>query len=419
MHRPLPSLTLAGICLVAGSARAHGEDFAFFEKNIRPLLADKCYSCHSVEKGKTKGGLALDTRVGWQTGGETGPAIKPGKPAESLLMQSVRYDDPDLQMPHKDKGGKLTDAEIAALEHWIRDGAADPREPQAKIGGMTAAEAKAWWAFQPVGSPKPPRQGNPIDAFIDTRLAEQNLAPVPLADPRTLVRRMTFDLTGLPPSPEEVTEFEKAAAVDRPAAVKALIDRLLASPHYGEQWGRHWLDVVRYADSLDARGYDKDGDILDAWRYRDWGVNAFNRDLPYDQFITRQVAGDLLSAQSAKFDPQLVIATGLYAIGNWGNGDADKEKVHTDIVDDQIDVTGRAFLGLTLSCARCHDHKFDPFTTRDYYGMAGFSFSGRSLARFQTKGEGEKLMRIALLSPAEKTRREEPQKRLKEIEAEL
>jgi hypothetical protein len=383
------------------------------------LLAEKCYSCHSVEKGKTKGGLALDTRAGWQTGGDGGPAIKPGKPDESLLIQAVRYGDPDLQMPPKDKGGRLTDAEIASLEKWVRDGAPDPREPQVRIGGMTADEAKTWWAFQPVASPKPPRDGNPVDAFIGVRLAGQKLAPAPLADARTLVRRMTFDLTGLPPTPEEVSEFEKAAAADRDAAVKSLVDRLLSSPHYGEQWGRHWLDVVRYADSLDARGYDKDGDILDAWRYRDWVVNAFNRDLPYDQFIRQQIAGDLLAAPPAKFDPQLVIATGLYAIGNWGNGDADKEKLHTDIVDDQIDVTGRAFLGLTLSCARCHDHKFDPLTMRDYYGVAGFFFSSRILARFQSKGEGEKLMRIALLSPEDKARRDEAQKRLKEIDAEL
>lgn len=419
MHRSLPSFALAGMCLAVASARADAADYEFFEKNIRPLLVDKCYSCHSVEKGKTKGGLALDTRAGWQTGGDGGPAIQPGKPEESLLMQAVRYQDLDLQMPPKDKGGKLAEAEIAALEQWIRNGAPDPREPQAKIGGMTADEAKTWWAFQPVASPKPPREGHPIDAFIDARLGEQKLAPAALADARTLVRRMTFDLTGLPPTPEEVSAFERAVAVDRGAAVSALTDRLLSSPHYGEQWGRHWLDVVRYADSLDSRAYDKDGDILDAWRYRDWVVNAFNRDLPYNQFVTRQIAGDLLAEAPAKFDPQLVIATGLYAIGNWGNGDADKEKVHTDIVDDQIDVTGRAFLGLTLSCARCHDHKFDPITMRDYYGMAGFFFSSRILAKFQSKGEGEKLMRIALLSPEEKARREEAQKRLKEIDAEL
>jgi hypothetical protein len=400
-------------------AGAEGADFDFFEKQIRPLLVGKCYSCHSVEKGKTKGGLALDTRAGWQTGGDGGPAIKPGNPGESLLIQAVRYGDPDLQMPPKDKGGRLADAEIAALEQWIREGAADPREPQGKIGGMTADEAKAWWAFQPVASPKPPRHGHPIDAFVDARLTEQKLTPAPLADARTLVRRMTFDLTGLPPTPDEVSEFEKAAAANRETAVKSLVDRLLSSPQYGEQWGRHWLDLVRYADSLDSRAFDKDGDILDAWRYRDWVINSFNRDLPYDQFITQQIAGDLLAAPPGKFDPQLVIATGLYAIGNWGNGDADKEKVHTDIVDDQIDVTGRAFLGLTLSCARCHDHKFDPFTTRDYYGMAGFFFSSRILARFQSKGEGEKLMRIALLSPEEKARRDEAQKRLKEIDAEL
>lgn len=419
MHRSLLSFALAGLCLAVESARTDAADTEFFEKNIRPLLADKCYSCHSAEKGKMKGGLALDTRVGWQTGGDTGPAIQPGKPNESLLMQAVRYQDPDLQMPPKDKGGRLTDAEIAALEQWIRDGAPDPREPQVKIGGMTADEAKKWWAFQPVVSPKPPADGNPIDAFIDAGLAGQKLTAAPLADARALIRRMTFDLTGLPPTPEEVSAFERAVAHDRTAAVSALTDRLLSSPHYGEQWGRHWLDVVRYADSLDARGYDKDGDILDAWRYRDWVVNAFNRDLPYNQFITQQIAGDLLAAAPGKFDPQLVVATGLYAIGNWGNGDADKEKVHTDIVDDQIDVTGRAFLGLTLSCARCHDHKFDPITVRDYYGMAGFFFSSRILAKFQSKGEGEKLMRIALLSPEEKARRDEAQKRLKEIDAEL
>jgi hypothetical protein len=418
MHRPL-LLALEALSLAVVCPRMDGADYDFFEKNIRPLLADKCYSCHSTEKGKTKGGLSLDTRVGWQAGGDGGPAIKPGKPGESLLIQAVRYGDADLQMPPKDKGGRLTDAEISALEQWIRDGAPDPREPQTRIGGMTAEEAKHWWAFQPVSSPKAPREGNAIDAFIESRLAEQKLAAAPLADARTLIRRMTFDLTGLPPTPEEVSAFEQAVSMDRDAAVKALADRLLASPHYGEQWGRHWLDVVRYADSLDARGYDKDGDILDAWRYRDWVVNAFNRDLPYDQFVTQQIAGDLLAAPPAKFDSQLVIATGLYAIGNWGNGDADKEKVHTDIVDDQIDVTGRAFLGLTLSCARCHDHKFDPLTMRDYYGMAGFFFSSRILARFQSKGEGEKLMRIALLSPEEKARRDEAQKRLKEIEAEL
>jgi hypothetical protein len=214
-----------------------------------------------------------------------------------------------------------------------------------------------------------------------------------------------------------VDAFVADSISHQPSAISNAIDRLLASPHYGEKWGRHWLDVVRYADSLDARGFDKDGDILDAWRYRDWVVAAFNKDLPYDQFITHQLAGDILAAR--EWDAQKVVATGIYAIGSWGNGDADKEKVHTDIVDDQIDVTGRAFLGLTLACARCHDHKFDPLTTRDYYSLAGIFFSSRILEKFAAKTAGEKLMRIPLLSPEQTAQREQTRKRIAEIDAQL
>jgi hypothetical protein len=253
-----------------------------------------------------------------------------------------------------------------------------------------------------------------IDAFLDARLAAEGLRPSLPADKRTLIRRATFDLTGLPPTPEEVDAF---VADTSPDAFAKVVTRLLDSPRYGEKWGRHWLDVVRYADSLDARYIGKDGDIQDAWRYRDWVVSAFNRDLPYDQFILHQLAGDILAAR--EWDAQKVVATGMYAIGEWGNGDADKEKIHTDIVDDQIDVTGRAFLGLTLGCVRCHDHKFDPLTTRDYYGLAGIFFSSRILEKFTPKGAGENFMRVPLTSPAESIERERMMKRVAEIDAEL
>ena len=385
-------------------------EVAFFESKVRPLLVEHCYDCHSG--AKTKGGLSLETKAGWGNGGDSGPALVPGKPDESLLIKAVRYTDEDLAMPPKKKGGKLSAAEITVLEEWVRMGAPDPRETVAKLGGMAAAEAKSWWAFQPL--PAASAAAAQLDAFIDARLAPAGLLAAPAADRRTLIRRATFDLTGLPPTAEEVEAFIADATPDAYAKV---VERLLASPRYGEKWGRHWLDVVRYADSLDARGYDKEGDILDAWRYRDWVVDALNRDLPYDQFITHQLAGDILAAR--EWDAQKVIATGIYAIGNWGNGDADKEKVHTDIVDDQIDVTGRAFLGLTLACARCHDHKFDPLTTKDYYGMAGMFFSSRILENFASKGAGEKLMRIPLVSPQQAAERERLRKRAAEIDREI
>ena len=408
----LALLALAIACPTR-AAETSAEGAAFFESKVRPLLVEHCYDCHSGPK--TKGGLSLETRAGWAKGGENGPAITPGKPDDSLVIQAVRYTDKDFAMPPEKKGGKLTAAEIAVLEEWVRMGAPDPRETVVKIAGMPAAEAKAWWAFQPLpaaaATPTTPAR---LDAFIDARLPAAGLQAAAAADKRTLIRRATFDLTGLPPAPEEVSAF---AADPAPDAFAKVVERLLASPHYGEKWGRHWLDTVRYADSLDSRSYDKDGDILDAWRYRDWVVNAFNRDLPYDQFITHQLAGDVLAAR--EWDAQKVVATGLYAIGNWGNGDADKEKLHTDMVDDQIDVTGRAFLGLTLACARCHDHKFDPLTTKDYYGLAGIFFSSRILENFASKGAGEKLMRIPLVSPQQAAERDQMRKRIAEIDADI
>ena len=274
-------------------------------------------------------------------------------------------------------------------------------------------ERRAFWSFQPVRNPKLPLVKNmawcknPIDRFILAGLEAKGLKPAPPADRRTLIRRASFDLTGLPPTPEDVEAFVNDKS---PNAWGKVIDRLLASPTYGERWGRHWLDVVRYADSLDARGVGSEGDISEAWRYRDWVVNAFNTDLPYSEFMKYQVAGDLLPATNHQsptaLNPDGVIATSLLAIGNWGNGDADKDKILTDIADDQVDVISRGMMGLTVACARCHDHKFDPISTKDYYGLAGIFFSTHILPKLTPKGAGENILRVSLDTPEAKSNRE-------------
>ncbi|MEO7299981.1 MAG: DUF1549 and DUF1553 domain-containing protein [Verrucomicrobiota bacterium] len=292
--------------------------------------------------------------------------------------------------------------------------------PKAHGSSYDFAAAKTNWAFQSPKNPAIPSIKNkswlktPIDNFILAKLEAQNLSPAPPADKRTLIRRATFDLIGLPPTRKEIADF---LADESPDAFAKLVDRLLASPQYGVRWARHWLDVVRYTDSLDSRVLGQEADSLDSWRYRDWVVNSFNNDLPYDQFIQQQIAGDLLAEKSGAFDTNALIATGLYAIGSWGNGDADKKKILTDIVDDQIDVTGRAFLGLTLACARCHDHKFDPIPTADYYSMAGIFESSHILPKLMPVGAGENLMRIPLVSKTEVADRKKRDVRLAELTA--
>ena len=419
-------LALAGLGCIGSSHAA--EDFSFFETKVRPVLVEHCYKCHSAEAEKIKGGLHLDTKAGILKGGDSGPAIIPGQPEESLLIKAVRYLDKDLQMP-PGKGGdkKLPEAQIADLTEWVKMGAPDPRtepflstEVKRFVSPYNFASARTNWAFQPAKDPSVPKTKNrawpksPIDGFVLAKLEEKNLAPARPADKRTLIRRATFDLTGLPPTPKEIDDFlaDKSAG-----AFAKVVDRLLASPQYGEHWARHWLDVVRYTDSLDARVVGTEGDSLDAWRYRDWVVDSFNRDLPYDQFITRQVAGDLLPPPNPEgIDTNAIIATGMYAIGNWGNGDADKDKILTDIADDAVDVTGRAFLGLTLACARCHDHKFDPIPTADYYSLAGIFFSSHILPKLAPKGAGEALLRIPLISKAETQRRKQREDRMAKLE---
>lgn len=320
---------------------------------------------------------------------------------------------------------KLPPNVIRDFEAWIRDGAIDPRtaEEGTRPPQENRLTERERWAFSKPVKPKLPPVRNqnwiqqPIDHFILAPLEEAGLAPSNAATPEQLVRRLYYDLTGLPPTPSEVQSFVKAAGEDQQQAVVSLVNELLERPTYGEKWGRHWLDCVRFADSLDARSFRSDGDINDSWRYRDWVVRSFNNDLPYSEFVRSQIAGDLLAREN--WNPELLVATGVYAIGTWGNGDSDKKKVHTDLIDDQVDLTSRVFLGLTLSCARCHDHKFDPLTTADYYAMAGFFFSSRIIERFNAPTAGESFLQINLLSPEVQNRTKELQAQLAEIEQQL
>lgn len=385
MKKTLPWFSML-LCL-----KVAAQDHAFFESKVRPLLVEHCYECHSGEK--TKGGLALDTKQGWEKGGDTGPAILPGKPDESLLIKAVRYHDKDFAMPPLKKGGKLPDQAVADLVTWVKMGAPDPRVAAAKIAGMKADEAKAWWAFQPL--PKPDASKT-IDDFIDASLAKAKLMPVGPADPRTLIRRMSYDLTGLPPSAEEAEAFATDSIRHPNSAIQNLMDRLLASPQYGVQWGRHWLDVVRYADTA---GENTDRPLMHAWRYRNWVFDAFNRDLRYDDFVRMQLAGDLLFNQSeSKQRAEGIVATGYLAIARRFGHDIDKDMHLT--FEDVIDTLGKNFLGLTTGCARCHDHKYDPITAADYYALYGI-FSSTRFAFPGCEPKGQPRDMVPLIPQAE------------------
>ncbi len=359
------------ICGLLPSFAQAESDADFFENRIRPILIAKCDACHSDTKGKTSGGLALDTRDGWLKGGDNGAVIVPGKPDESLLIKAVRYADEDLQMPPPEKGGKLSDQEIAALTEWVKRGAPDPRVAAARIGGMTLDEARRWWAFQPVKNPSPPVVADAawprtdLDRFIAHQREQHGLKPTADADKRTLIRRATFDLTGLPPTPEEIQSF---LGDESPDAFRKVIDRLLASPDYGVRWGRHWLDVARYADTA---GDGSDYPVPQAGQYRDWVINAVNADQPFDQFVRDQIAGDILARSRPPEEySRSVIATGFLAIGKRYGYAPNPDYQYLDFAD-AIDSVGRSLLGLSVGCARCHDHKYDPVTAADYYAMYG------------------------------------------------
>jgi hypothetical protein len=361
--RRFSSISLLLVLAAPDSSAADG--VAFFESSVRPLLVKHCYECHSQEAGKQKGGLLLDRKEGWVKGGDAGPALVPGKPEKSVLLHSVRYEDEDLQMPPK---SKLPPEDIRILEQWIAMGAPDPR-----VESMAAATpkktidftaARQGWAFRPLQKTTPPavkQQDWPrkkLDAFILAELEAKKLTPAADADRLTLMRRLSYDLTGLPPSDESDT-----------SDLSDYVEKLLSSPQFGEKWGRYWLDLARYADS---NGGDRNYTFYQAWRYRNYVIDAFNHDKSFYEFIREQIAGDLMPAKTPEQRRNQMIASSFLALGPKMLTERDKEKLHLDTVDEQIDTIGRAFLGLTVGCARCHDHKFDPFSQQDYYALAGF-----------------------------------------------
>jgi Protein of unknown function (DUF1549)/Protein of unknown function (DUF1553)/Planctomycete cytochrome C len=401
----------AATALTSVAAAAAADEFSpqqleFFEKKVRPVLVERCYPCHSASAKKLKGGLRLDSRAGVIKGGDTGPAISPGEPGKSRLIEAIGYGNIDVQMPPK---SKLPEAVIADLTAWVKMGAPWPLTPgsgapapgsrapgsgaaggsgtagtapaQAADGGFPLAERKEeHWAWRALSAPTPPTVKNaawvrdPIDRFVLAKLEAAGLQPAAPADKRTLIRRAYFAIVGLPPSPQEVEAFVNDTS---PTAYEALIDRLLASPRFGERWGRHWLDLVRYAETY---GHEFDYPIPDAWRYRDYVIRAFNADVPYDQFVTEHVAGDLLPKPRRNPDEgydESVIATGFWFFHEQTHAPTDVRQHEADRIDNQIDVFSKTFLGFTVACARCHDHKFDAISTKDYYGLAGYLQSSR------------------------------------------
>ena len=364
------------------AAQTDAEAIEFFERKIRPVLAEKCHVCHGPDNDPM-GGLRVDSKAALLKGGSRGAAVVQGDPDASLLIRAIRYADLDLKMPPT---GKLSVEEIEDFEAWVRMGAPDPRTDQAESmapqDGIDLAEGRKFWAFRPLARDTLPAvqakvndadwATSPIDYFILGKLEENSLTPAAPADRRTLLRRVTFDLIGLPPTPEEINAF---LTDNSPKAFETVVERLLASPHYGERWGRHWLDLVRYAET---NGHEYDNDKLDAWRYRDYVIRALNDDLPYDRFVKEHIAGDLLAARRVRDDKvhwESPLGTGFYWFGEVLNSPTDSVKSKADTVDNQIDVLSKAFLGLTVACARCHDHKFDPIPTADYYSLAGILHS--------------------------------------------
>jgi hypothetical protein len=362
------------------------EQLEFFEKNIRPVLAEHCYECHSEEKGKNKGELTVDTRDGIRAGGDRGPAVVPGKPDESVLIDAIRQVG-QLRMPPDSRGGPLPDEVVANFEKWVKDGAPDPRDSSKIVNAQPARPEKVYdwnkereyWAFQKPKAVAPPKVADEswprsdVDHFVLAKLEEKKLKPVHDADKRTLLRRVYYDLTGLPPTSEQVEAFVKDTSPD---ALERVVDQLLASSGFGEQWGRYWLDIARYGEST---GLDRNLNYPYAWRYRDYVIDAFNKDKPYNEFILEQLAGDQLPYKDQKDRDEKLTATGFLAIGPKGLNESRVKYSKWQVVNDQVDATTRGFIGLTVSCAQCHDHKFDPIPQKDYHALAGIFSSTETL----------------------------------------
>ena len=378
-----PSLPLI---LWLASAPLAGADAGtdFFEKKVRPVLVERCYECHSAEH-KIKGGLRLDSREGWLQGGDSGPAAHPGAPDKSLLVEAVQYANRDMQMPPKQRMPK---EEIAILEEWVRMGAPDPRTeaPVAKKQtGMSLEAGRKFWSYAPVQKHSPPSVADTrwprseFDRFTLAAMEHAGVAPAPDAPLPVLARRLYYSLIGIPPTAAQLEAFLKDATQDRESAVASLVDALLASPHFGEAWGRHWLDITRFAESS---GGGRTLLFKDAWRFRDYVLESLNADVPLNQLIREHLAGDLLPSSSAADRRRQIAATAFLALGPTNYEEQDKQQLRFDVIDEQIETVGRAFLGQTLGCARCHDHKFDPVSQRDYYALAGIFASTRTLFNY-------------------------------------
>ncbi|MEN3940778.1 PSD1 and planctomycete cytochrome C domain-containing protein [Prosthecobacter sp. SYSU 5D2] len=376
MKLQLPSL-VACLCLASLLPAPAAEEFAFFESKIRPVLVKHCYECHSTESGKAKGGLLVDTKQGLQTGGDTGPAVVPMEVSKSLLLMAIKHADPDLEMPPKSP--PLPKAVIADFETWIKAGAPDPRETSMQVAERPPVDVKSgreFWSYRkPQPQPAPEVKDKawakrPLDRFILAQLEKNDLAPSPDAKPGVLLRRLHFDLTGLPPTPKEMTTFAQGwrDEAGREALLEKTVDALLKSPRFGERWGRHWLDVARFAES---NGRESNLTFPHAWRYRDYVIDALNADKPYDRFITEQIAGDLLPAKDDAERAQLHIATTFLAMGAKGLNEMNSLQFAADLVDEQLDTVTRAITATSVACARCHDHKSEPFSMEDYYALAG------------------------------------------------
>ena len=348
----------------------------FFERQVRPILTRHCLSCHGGE-AKIKGGLRLDSRAGWTAGGDSGPAIVAGDLDASLLIKAVRYGKDSYQMPPE---GKLPEAAIRVLETWVQSGAFDPRVGDATVPrkGIDLEAGRSHWSYRPIQDHPVPNIRTPgtpadLDRFLLAKMLTAGLSPVSEATPQELVRRLHFDLTGLPPTPEQLADYCREPSETR---YVELVDRLLASKSFAEHWGRHWLDIARYAESLTLRGFV----LKDAWRYRDYVINSFHEDRPYDEFLREQIAGDLLPDGTLAERQRRLVATSYLALGNHNLEEQDKKTLEMDVVDEQLDVIGKGLLAQTVTCARCHDHKFDPIPTKDYYALAGILKSSPMLA---------------------------------------
>ncbi len=420
------SLLIAQATTISGDERktADSAGVTFFESKIRPVLAKHCYGCHSAQGNKAESGLALDSRHAVRTGGDRGPAVVPNEPDTSILLAAVSHADPDLEMPPNQD--RLPDQVLADIRRWIEMGAPHPRSVEQPLISIDIAAGREFWAFRKprehelpaIADTTWPRRD--LDYFVLAKLLDHQLAPSADAQPAILLRRLYFDLVGLPPQPSELSAFlERVDTQGWEAALETEVDQLLDSAHFGERWGRHWLDVARYAESS---GKDTNVTFPHAWRYRDYVIDSINADKPYDRFLVEQIAGDLLSHESDEQQAERMIATGFLALGTKGLNETNRLQFLADVVDEQIDTVTRAVLASSVACARCHDHKFDPFSMQDYYGLAGVFASTKT--HFGTRigpgnQQGGDLLRLPDLPRQLIPNRSIPAKRLAKLRSDL